>query len=642
MAFNLISVLTELDRKRIENYVHEYGASDHFVGIDEWLKDWGKNKIKMYKLLGNNLRFVSPFEVDKTEEILRIELDDIISGFMDSPFDENERDSFYGMIINWAYRNEECFTDVYEKQMDIRSFIRSCVNIDNLIKDKTSVPLTLKLKDERKTLQLPEGMKPIRALSRFLNYCKNIPDADLIINVFNKVRERHSIIMTDKKVRCNLVFSIHPLDFITMSDNDSNWQSCMNWKEGGCYRIGTVEMMNSNNVLCCYLENSTPFYFMRNHSKEEEYTWNNKRWRQLIYFTKDIIVGGKSYPYRNEDWNVIIIKKMRELAAKNLHWTYSFGPELYQDMKHISTAYAMQKAKEFIHYKDTKKHNIIFDSKGMYNDMFNDHNTKYWCVRNKVNHNKVICYSGKARCLCCNTDMINEDNYNESWGDDDYNDRYVDTENVVCKDCRNEYFTCEVCFNTAITNDASGRSQIYTVENAAGEMMHICKYCFDHYVKICPDCGKPFYASILRGSRSPFTKHFSDYTMRDDEPIPEEYIHRAAYLLTEEMSDEDIEKNARNMRWMNFWSRSNTLDYYDVMNIWNLKPMLLCNDCLAHSSMFIPKKVMSGPAWARSKDIIYVTKNPIKLIETRDNYEKKYSPYYLQAAEYTPNMKIYS
>jgi hypothetical protein len=278
----------------------------------------------------------------------------------------------------------------------------------------------------------------------------------------------------------------------------------------------------------------------------------------------------------------------------------------------------------------------------MYNDMFNDHNTKYWCVRNKVNHNKVICYSGKARCLCCNTDMINEDNYNESWGDDDYNDRYVDTENVVCKDCRNEYFTCEVCFSTVITNDASGRSQIYTVENAAGEMMHICKYCFDHYVKICPDCGKPFYASILRGSRSPFTKHFSDYTMRDDEPIPEEYIHRAAYLLTEEMSDEEIEKNARNMRWMNFWSRSSTLDYYDNMDIWNLKPMLLCNNCLAHSPLFIPKKVISGPTWARAKDIIYVTKNPIKLIETRDNYEKKYSPYYLQAAEYTPNMKIYS
>ena len=209
MAFNLISVLTELDRKRIENYIHEYGANDHFVGIDEWLKDWGKNKIKMYKLLGNNLRFVSPFEVEKTEELLRIELDDIICGFMDSPFDgDDERNSFYAMILRWAYNNEEYFSDDYEKQQEVRMFIRSCINIDNLIKDKTSVPLTLKLKDERKTLQLPEGMKPIRALSRFLNYCKNIPEADLIINAFNKVRERHSIIMTDKKVRCNLVFSI--------------------------------------------------------------------------------------------------------------------------------------------------------------------------------------------------------------------------------------------------------------------------------------------------------------------------------------------------------------------------------------------------------------------------------------------------
>jgi len=78
------------------------------------------------------------------------------------------------------------------------------------------------------------------------------------------------------------------------------------------------------------------------------------------------------------------------------------------------------------------------------------------------------------------------------------------------------------------------------------------------------------------------------------------------------------------------------------MNIRNLKPMLLCNDCLANSSMFIPKNVMSGPTWARTKDIIYVTRKPIKSIETIYNYEKKYAPYNLQAAEYTPNMKIYS
>ena len=118
-----------------------------------------------------------------------------------------------------------------------------------------------------------------------------------------------------------------------MSDNNSNWQSCMNWQEEGCYRIGTVEMMNSNNVLCCYIEQGKTNWYFGGHQTAEDgsidaYIWNDKKWRILTYITKDIIMSGKSYPYNNDDYSKKIITEVRDLALKNLGWTYSFGPEL--------------------------------------------------------------------------------------------------------------------------------------------------------------------------------------------------------------------------------------------------------------------------------------------------------------------------
>ena len=38
-----------------------------------------------------------------------------------------------------------------------------------------------------------------------------------------------------------------------MSDNNSGWESCMSWRNNGCYRRGTVEMMNSPYVIVAYL-----------------------------------------------------------------------------------------------------------------------------------------------------------------------------------------------------------------------------------------------------------------------------------------------------------------------------------------------------------------------------------------------------
>ena len=59
MALNLYDYLTELDNKRIENYIKTWGISD-YIGNDIYLSHWRDSNKKLFKLLGGNLIYSIP------------------------------------------------------------------------------------------------------------------------------------------------------------------------------------------------------------------------------------------------------------------------------------------------------------------------------------------------------------------------------------------------------------------------------------------------------------------------------------------------------------------------------------------------------------------------------------------------------
>ena len=244
-------------------------------------------------------------------------------------------------------------------------------------------------------------------------------------------------------------------------------------------------MMNSNNVLCCYLEVTSSVY---NFGAGDDCQWNNKKWRALVYFTKDIILCGKSYPYRCEVLDKEVISFVKKLAEDNLNYHYHYGPELYKDMKHINEIDRVAKNRFWIRRNQTIKHNIIFDTNGMYNDILNNNSYNFWCYRNKVKRNKLIQLSGKANCLCCNDNIIDLSDIN--WYDG-YNDKYENTGSLLCKSCSIDY-TCEKC-------DGVFR-KVYELENKEGETIKVCEDCFESWVHMCPVCGEIF----LENSKTPY------------------------------------------------------------------------------------------------------------------------------------------
>ena len=543
MNFNLLDKLTQEDRIKIEKYIELYGTKKNFIGIDEWLKYWSVNKIKMYKLLGNQLTYRTSFEYNKSEGELGRQISDLVT---DSTFPNH--------LNEWMTEHFDLIPS------EVRDIIQDCCRRHILIVDEVLNSTKFKLEGEKKIFQIQKGQKPMRVIGRFLNYCKKLDRADELIKEYEDFRLAHSMILNDKIIKGNMVISIHPLDYMTMSDNDSNWSSCMSWKELGCYREGTVEMLNSNNVLCCYIENKEPYHFFEK-DENSKYIWNNKKWRQLVYFTKDIIVSGKSYPYSNDEVSKILIEIIRKLAKENLNWTYSFGPERYLDMQYINGSYSMDRARGYIKNGYMKKHNILFDTKGMYNDMLNDSDFHYWCVRNKVKHNKIISYSGKAPCLCCGNHIIYE-NY-----EDDYNERYGNTGATVCADCLDDFY-CNFCEEKHPTLD---HYRITLYGDNSLESFSICSSCAENYLRKCPDCGKTMFVTGL----------FGKYNVFYDKQLEVPQI----YIKLKNVSEEGLDKELIiNELEKGFYIGDK--DHMDK-NFETIYPICKCRNCIDNDNRFV-------------------------------------------------------
>ena len=162
---------------------------------------------------------------------------------------------------------------------------------------------------------IPKGTK----MSRFINHTI-IPIVEKIDPTYaneiktwtNQFFTEISRINQSTKFRGTLCLSIHPMDYITMSDTPYGWTSCMSWGDDGEYKRGTMEMLSSPMCVVAYLKGS----------EDLEGYWNGKIWRELFMVTPEIILGIKGYPYHNEIVEDYIMDWLRELAETNCGWKY--------------------------------------------------------------------------------------------------------------------------------------------------------------------------------------------------------------------------------------------------------------------------------------------------------------------------------
>lgn len=143
---------------------------------------------------------------------------------------------------------------------------------------------------------IPAGMKLLKALKYFES------DKDILTEIQNKA----SMFIQKNKISGYLCFSVHPLDFLSSSENTHNWRSCH--ALDGEYRAGNISYMLDNSTFMCYLKSAEDTKLPR---FPESVPWNNKKWRCLMFVSeKDtMVMAGRPYPFHSMD----LLNKVRDI-----------------------------------------------------------------------------------------------------------------------------------------------------------------------------------------------------------------------------------------------------------------------------------------------------------------------------------------
>lgn len=388
------------------------GKSELMNSIDlkKVLKVWNDKKDFLYKLLGNKLIISKPVTFSKSKTILEEEIEELI----DHPF-----------IYN------------FKSAIDIWSLVSLTSLTENIYPGQNFI-----VSHNGKSIKINQGCKTVRALGKIAKLFN--------IDGYEDFRLKHSLILNQKTVKGILHLSIHPLDFITMSDNECGWDSCMSWADNGSYRRGTVEMMNSTCVLVAYISAKQPYII-------DHKQWNNKKWRELFIVTKDIISNVKGYPYLNDEFDSMIINWIRELAKNNLNLDFENNQHEIQ---------AGVPIKDF-----DEKFSVWYYTEAMYNDCYK----QTICFSNNILKEMEkspsdlnIFYSGLSTCMIC--------------GEEGY---FLNEGEIVCDNC-SENTACSYCGDT-----------IYNGHGIEFGDHILCQWCFSEQVGECQKCGDEVFKDDL-------------------------------------------------------------------------------------------------------------------------------------------------
>lgn len=426
---DLLKYFPEADMRLLHYYFSSYGdyyESPNYDNMSYIMRVWAQNKKALYEMFHQNFILKKDFMFEKTLQELS--------------------DEMYNKIWNERFENPEVYRFAREFERNITHYFCGS-DLNNLYRFISDYAMlvenvydgnTFVINFEDESLTVPNGCKAVKMLGKIAKLF------GMDMEAYEAFRIAHSMVLNQRKIKGNLCLSIHPMDYVTMSDNTHDWTSCMCWiEEAGDYRLGTIEMMNSPYVVVAYIESENEYL----NFCYKDYKWNSKRWRQLFIVTPDLILGNKQYPYNNDFLQGAAIQWLKELATT----CPGYGPygEEAINIENHSTNYI--DGKKAIYFK--------INSDYMYNDVY-DLRLAYFNPNYKEKE-YALNFSGPAICICCGEVIP------PGW---------IDAHKVICSSCSGE-FRCYCC-----GEDSSG--ECYTVDGH-----QYCEYCYENDLIKCDICG---------------------------------------------------------------------------------------------------------------------------------------------------------
>lgn len=433
---------------------------------DRLFKIWEKKKQYFIKAFGNKLIYELPFEV---------------SFEIDEREKHNKVIEFASQIdFQWGYSALAQFIENQEAGFFNNLTVSDYEGWDGKI--------------------IRKGTKLVKAFNHFIkNNDRSLFD----------IQNKASQIIQENKIKGTLCLSVHPLDFLSLSENTYNWRSCHSLD--GEYRAGNLSYMMDECTVVCYLKGADNVFL---NGFGPEVKWNSKKWRVLLYFSQDknMIIAGRQYPFKSSSGMDLVLNSL--LLTANLINSKDSWTNWESDLKDSFVLKNGYKIKFFTQYLPIEEElvplqKIFFDAKGSkqfddvlssscYSPIFTFKYTQsrafdnqiFPCTNKETTKFKIGDYTyclqcGKEECLygadsmmCENCELTYGQSENEMFctcdccGKRMFSDDAIfieDSQERVCEDCLQKYYKrCECCDQWVPFDD------LKYLENT---QQYVCSYC---------------------------------------------------------------------------------------------------------------------------------------------------------------------
>lgn len=415
---------------------------------DMLFKLWEINKAHIRKQFGDRLTWESPekvsFELGEKEKHARV------------------AEFVYNVDVRWKNEDLAEFIELQEKGFFHNTTIEDYRAPDGKL--------------------IKKGTKLIRAFKHFVNDERSL----------NDIQNEASRIIQEDKIEGTLCLSVHPLDYLSMSENTYNWRSCHSLD--GEYRAGNLSYMMDSHTIVCYLRSDEPAHLP---NFPDDMTWNNKKWRVLLYISNDwnMIMAGRQYPFETQMGMDYIAKHIiPHMFVKNrfsnVEWTgwkndyidsftFSTGEDIQINQLYLPIGGKLESLENLVKDADGSKqyNDILYSStyiRPLYMFRYIDHS---W------NGNKLIDSMGGSDtrfnigaytyCLYCGkAEVING------------------SATMMCEDCEFKYGTSD---NDIYTYCSCCGQRIYVDDACYVGDERVCGSCYDQHAFSCERCGMTYW-----------------------------------------------------------------------------------------------------------------------------------------------------
>jgi hypothetical protein len=269
-------------------------------------------------------------------------------------------------------------------------------------------------------IQVPSGIKLTKAFKFFVDDSEDLYD----------IQTEASRIIQEDKIKGELCFSVHPLDYLSSSETTYKWRSCH--ALNGDFRAGNLSYMLDSSTIVCYIKGEDEAKLPRFPSSV---LWNSKKWRMLLFISDDenLLFAGRQYPF----FSMPLLKIIRTNWLRLQPWPMYIWSQWHKKQFNFSD-FDENNDENFyfppyipINRGLYKLQDIIIDaSKLHFNDLLYSSVYKPYYMYNTytgIDNIPHLLVGAQVTCPCCGKELLR------------------DSERMVCDDCYYEYHANEDC-----------------------------------------------------------------------------------------------------------------------------------------------------------------------------------------------------